>query len=522
MQEKMHRMIKQGERGKEWIAETRDQIRVFSHYDADGITSAAIMARTLERLGKDFHLSIVKQLSDKILESVAGEKRKLVIFLDMGSGQIELIKKHLHASHVIICDHHQAGGDADERIVHINPTEKGMEDAISGSGVTYIFSKTLDAKNSDLAHIAVIGAIGDSQIDAIGRDWGLSGMNREILNDAEAHGMIKVSKGLHLWGRYTRPLHKALAYSIDPFIPGITNSESASLQFLHDLGIPAKKGEEWRTIADLTPEEQRSLADGIIRERIMANHENPDFIFGDIYELPANEGEFRDANEFATLLNACGKMGRANLGIALCFNVKKAYEKARATFEDYRREIGRGVSWVNSNTKNADLVRIMNGIYVLADSNISEHIISNVISVINHSGIFPEKPLFGIVDAEDGIKISARASDSLLVNGIKLNEIMSEVTGKLGGDGGGHVGAAAGVIPKERQEEFINMTELILTNIVGVKHGHEEQTEAERRAAARGEEERGEAGEGSHAGPGRRENTGQKMERQGLVQYLGS
>jgi RecJ-like exonuclease len=136
------------------------------------------------------------------------------------------------------------------------------------------------------------------------------------------------------------------------------------------------------------------------------------------------------------------------------------------------------VNWVEANMKNPGVIKDMNGVYVLAGPNISEHMISNVISVINHSGLLPEKPLFGIADAEDGIKISARASDSLVGSGIRLNEIMGSIAEKLGGEGGGHMGAAAAVIPKEKQGEFINMTELILTTIIGGKHGNEEQAQA--------------------------------------------
>ncbi len=476
MHDKMRQMLSEASKAEDWIKQA-EQIRVFSHYDADGICSAAVMVKTLSRLGKDFQLSFVKQLSGRILESLANEAgERLFIFLDMGSGQIEGIKKHVGGSRVIICDHHQPGGEPGENMVHISSAVAGIE-SVSGSGVTYLFSKAIDARNSDLAHLAVIGAIGDSQIDSLGVDWGLAGLNKEILKDSEKGGKIKVSKGLRLWGRYTRPLHKALAYSIDPFIPGISGSESGSIQFLHDLGIPSRSGDDWRTISDLGPDEQRTLASGIIRERVRVNHENPEFIFGDVYELLDKEGDFRDANEFATMLNACGKMQNAELGVLLCLNVKSAFEKAKGIFESYRREIGKGVNWVESNMKNPEVVREMNGVYVLTGEKVSEHMISNVISIMNHSGLLPEKPLFGIANAEDGIKISARASDSLVGNGIRLNEIMSSVAAQLGGEGGGHTGAAAAVIPGGKQEEFINMTELILTTIGG-KHGNEEQAKA--------------------------------------------
>ncbi len=247
---------------------------------------------------------------------------------------------------------------------------------------------------------------------------------------------------------------------MDPYIPEISGSESASVQFLQELGIPVKKEDgSWRTISDLNIEEQRKLATGIIKERIRGDHENPEYIFGDVYELLDKSGEFRDANEFATMLNACGKMGEADLGVSLCMNGERAFEKIRGILEKYRREVGKAMNWIHSNVNNPEIVKRMKGIYVLTGSNVSEHLISNAISIVNHSGILPEKPLFGFADSEEGVKISARASDSLVEKGLKLNELMGEISGKLGGEGGGHLGAAAAIIPKEKEEEFINEVE---------------------------------------------------------------
>lgn len=518
MIEQLKSMILESKKAKEAIDGARGQIRVVSHYDADGISSAAIMVETLIREGRDFHLTVVKQLSEDIIESLAREGREVIIILDMGSGQLEMIKKHLSSSKVIICDHHQIEGTAGENVIHINSVLAGVEDNISGSGVTYIVSRTLNPENADLSQLAIIGAIGDSQIDAIGPEWGLAGLNKEILKDAQSKGNVRVSKGLRLWGRYGRPLHKSLAFSMDPYIPGISGSESSSVQFLKDMGIPVKKGDEWMTIADLDTEQQKRLATGIIKERIRHDQENPDHIFGDVYDLTDKEDEFRDASEFATMLNACGKMSRPDLGVSMCLNGREAFDKVRKVLSDYRREVGKGVGWIHSNLNDPERVVRKKGIYVLSGSNVSEHIISNVISIMNHSGVFPDKPLFGIADAEKGIKISARASDSLVEKGIKLNEIMSRIAGEFGGEGGGHSGAAAAVIPEDKEEAFINITEQILTTI-GVSHGNEKQATSEgRREGKEGREARGRSEPGGKEG----KDSGKKVEGKGLVQYFSS
>ena len=71
-------------------------IRCVTHHDADGIAAAAVMAQTLMRLGAKFHLSCIKGLNSSILKNLDEEPYKLIIFLDMGSGNLELIENNLN------------------------------------------------------------------------------------------------------------------------------------------------------------------------------------------------------------------------------------------------------------------------------------------------------------------------------------------------------------------------------------------------------------------------------------------
>ena len=81
------------------------RIRVVSHYDADGITAAGIICKALHREGYDFHATLMRNPFTQGLERVGKEKNELVIFSDMGSGQIETIEQ-LNCKAIII-DHHQ-------------------------------------------------------------------------------------------------------------------------------------------------------------------------------------------------------------------------------------------------------------------------------------------------------------------------------------------------------------------------------------------------------------------------------
>jgi single-stranded-DNA-specific exonuclease len=508
--------------------------RLVSHYDADGIAAASIMAISLSREGRDFRLSVVKQLSEGRIRGLAEEKNQLTIFTDLGSGHLQIIQDILMpaGSKVIVLDHHQIKGDIlpENRgsLVHVNPVCCDINENLSGAGVAYLLSKELDPENSDLSYLGVVGAIGDSQMGLIEDSWGLSGPNKDIVRDARKSERISVRKGLRIWGRYTRPLHKAIEYCTEPLIPGISGSESASVQFLTELGLPLKNGDAWRTLSDLGEEEQKALASAIIKQRISEGHKNPHEIFGEVYELPSHPPEFRSAEEFATILNACGKLGRPYTGISMCMGNPSSFEEAKGLLSDYRKGIGRAIKWLN---QNRDAIKTtVNGTYMQAGGRISEHIISNVVSIFNKSGFVPcDRPVFAFADSEEGIKVSARAHDRLVENGLNMERIVSRAAVLLGGEGGGHKAAAGATIPKGSQEAFISYIEKDLQDAHTNLNTPQQETlvnfEADHgtaKAEGRGREEgRGEEGAPASTGPPAERSRFEKMEGQGLVRYFG-
>jgi RecJ-like exonuclease len=558
--EQLEELVKGAVRAAAVVKTFPGTVRVVSHYDADGIASAAILVRALEREEIEFRLSFVNQLSEEYIESLAREEEVLVVFADLGSGFLGEIGRHLfnRERKVIILDHHQVQGDTEgfgDSVYHVNPILFGIEEDISGSGVSYLMARALSPLNKDLSELAVIGAIGDSQIGSIGPHWGVIGINKEVLKDAQSSGKIELGKGLRLWGRYGRPVHKALQFSIDPYIPEVSGSESGSVQFLKELGIDLKEPTgEWRTLASLSEAETKKLATGIIKERIRNGEDNPEWIFGDVYELLDKKGNFRDANEFATMLNASGKSGNAFMGVGLCLNDDGFRQDLRKVMTEYRREVGKAVELVRKNTGMVKVTEKAD--YILAGDRISEHIISNVVSIIEKSCLVPDgvchKPVFALANTDDGkIKVSGRVNDFLVKNGFSMKDILAEVGRQLGGQGGGHLGAGGAVIPAGSEEMFINTVEKLLSapsQVVAFKEGSPEGNNLNERvhniekaqeenekvhigvgdgkaesegSGAEGEEEGREKGDQGRAKPkARGSGRSQEVERQGLVRYL--
>ena len=425
-------------------------VRVVSHLDADGISAAAIALSALTRAGKKLHISIEKQLTPELIEDLKKEDPGLFLFTDLGAGYIELLEELSGKSKVIICDHHIPSKETPEGMIHINPVLEGMgEDEISGAGVTYFLAKEIDSKNKDLIFLAIIGAIGDIQDE----DWKMKGLNQNIVEEAVKLGYIKKENGIRLFGRMNRPVHKALEYSTNPYIPGVSGDESAAIQFLSELGIELKNENGWRTLNDLTDEETRKLASAIICERIRENETNPEEIFGEIYTLSIGN-EILDAREFATFLNACGRMGQPPVGILISLGAEST-EKMNGILTGYRKMITKYMKWIKERKEN--VYETEKAYYINAGNEIHENFIGTITSICQKSSILNSgKLIFGMAETDDGkIKVSVRAPDELVQKGINLKEMMSKLTKDYGGYGGGHAIAAGAFIPKGREKEFI-------------------------------------------------------------------
>src|SRR3989344_4139550 len=91
-------------------------LKVISHYDTDGITSAAIFSRALERWGKSFSLQVVKGLEEEFIKSLPEDH--VLIFLDLGSGSLNYLKNK--KTELFIFDHHEIIQEIPSNVTIIN------------------------------------------------------------------------------------------------------------------------------------------------------------------------------------------------------------------------------------------------------------------------------------------------------------------------------------------------------------------------------------------------------------------
>lgn len=438
-------------------------VRVVTHIDADGISAGAIADETLDRMGIEHTVDFEKKITDDVVGSVNWDG-DLVWICDLGSGYLSEFDRE----GLVITDHHvpdpkwrgrQMRLDSFGGIHHLNPHSYGFDGSyeICGAGMTYLLSKEIDASNTDLAHLAVVGAVGDFQ-DSNHRM--LVSLNREILNDAVAAGDVVIDEDLRYFGRDTRPINQYLQYASDPRIPGVSDNPRGSFDLLDEAGVPVKEGNRWRTWSGLTDEERSRLKDRIA-ELLGPDAESA---FGEMYRITRYDRStgLGDAKEFATVLNSCGRYDDAPTGLRVCRGDVDALKTAEQNRAEHRKHISAALAYVREN----HLLRERRFIqWFDAGSGIRETVVGIVAGMMLTSGDCRRNiPIIAFADSDDGTKVSARAGRDLVDRGLDLSSVMKTAAELVGGFGGGHTVAAGATIPPESKERFLDIVEDLVSS----------------------------------------------------------
>jgi single-stranded-DNA-specific exonuclease len=453
-------------RAKELASTIRDNIQadsfftVISHHDADGLSSASIIGSALTRAKARFTIRIVEELREDILEEISKTSPDIVMFTDIGSGYFDLLSSRLSAKTCLVLDHHPPDAQPPNNIAQLNPHEFGVDGAklVSAAGVCYFVARELSEQNKDLSAMAVVGALGDMQDKNENRS--LAGLNRLIVEDGVAFGNLRVDSDLVLYGRETRPIHRALAYTTTPYLPNLSGREDNCLTLLSTNGIKLKEGDRFRTLADLTQDEKQKLLNAIISYLASIGFQSSVVLdmVGTVYTLinePAGSPT-RDGREFSALLNACGRTGNPSIGISVGLGDRKtALEEADEVVTTYRKTLASYMDWL---TKSPDAVQKFNSIWVVRGENqIQDSMTGAFSSILSSAGsLSPDHATIVLTRSkEGGIKLSARAPAKLLDRGVNLGLALSDVSKKYNGFGGGHNVAAGAHIKVEDPSEFL-------------------------------------------------------------------
>lgn len=424
----------------EFLEKSRGKhITVVSHYDTDGITSAAIMVKALTKLKKRFSVKIVKHLEQETLDEIRND---FVIFLDLGASFLERFSE-LNKK-IFILDHHETHQEVPENVTIINPRLHG-EDEISASSLTYLFCREMIGPNKDLANLALIGMVGDML------DKEVSKLNNEIMKDAE----VKIKKGPLIYPA-TRPLNKALEFGSGLYIPNVTGNSRGVFDLLSDAGITRENG-AFKSLMDLNEDETSKLVTAIMLRKKDAMN-----LIGNIY-LVKFFNKLEDARELSAMINACSRLENTDIALSFCLNNRKARDKVESIYARYKQHIIQGLNYIEEN-------KIEGQGYVLINARnmIKDTIIGTVSSILASSQVYPSGTIIiGLAYDNDKIKVSARVCGR---EGRNAREVLEHATrGLPKAECGGHPAAAGCLINKDSEKVFLsNLTKTLDLEVVKI------------------------------------------------------
>jgi single-stranded-DNA-specific exonuclease len=411
-------------------------IHLVSHFDTDGISSAAIASKTFERLDIQFSVKILKSLSDEEIDLFPDDK--LIVILDLGSGSLKKLAES--KKEIFIIDHHEINGEnisEDIDVLNFHLIEGG--ESLCSAELTYLFARAISIDNKDLAHLAILGMIGDVMEKTINKTRDM------IIKEAN----VRIKKGLLIYPS-TRPLDRALEYNSRPFIPGVTGDSQGTFELLREAGIE-REGNRFKALIDLTEEEMRNLVTSVML-RLNGKEKDSDFI-GNLYLLKFFN-KIEDARELSAIINACSRMDKPEIALMLCLGNVSARKMAERIYVKYRQHIISGLRYIDQNKK----IEGREYIIINAKDQIKDTIIGTLASILSFSSMYKEGTIIiAMAYNEDKIKVSTRMAGRNVESGRNLKELLDSVMETLGGQCGGHKMAAGCVISRDDEEKFIGL-----------------------------------------------------------------
>lgn len=427
------------------VVNRAEYVRVISHYDADGLASASVIAGALARMRKQFHLSMVKGLDDDGLARIAKEGNAVVLFLDMGSGQIDGLEG-LDAR-VVALDHHKPIRKS-RKVVQVNPHFHGMDGMVEacGASLSLLLSIVLDDANWALSPVALAGVVGDRQ-----HMGGMKGVNQQILDQAVEGKHVTVQRGLNLTGT---TVLDTVANSVDPYFVGMSGREENALAFLESMKINPK------TPMGSLDEVYRRKLTSMLSLRLMGQGCRPETVeelVSDVHWIPSME---LSTSDLADLLNACGRMDHEGLGVALSLGDKSALAEANGLRRQYTSNIMKRLLSIEE-----DGAEQMQNIqfFEAPDPSLAGAQCGLAMQYI----LDQAKPTIALSTAGDKVKVSSRGTKYLVSRGLDLSAALKRASEKVGGRGGGHAVASGATIPADKREEFLSL----LDEVVGKQLG---------------------------------------------------
>lgn len=434
--------------------------KIISHMDADGIAGAAILARCLYTYNVSFNVKFTRPLKPDEMAKLGKEDYDLFVFIDQGSSQIDAVHKFIlgQKRDVVVIDHHPGEFPEHPNLAYLNPHTCGLNGAydVSASGAVYSIVEQIDRSFRPLVGLAVAGAIADRQEFFSG----FTGANDTLVKRAIDLGFLHMGEGLKLIGRTLSPVVECLRLTTRPYISGISGNPSACRSLVDTLGLSPSS-----TLVELGSEAERRLRDAIFARvgSLATSEEFCHALWGTTYTLATEDlvGP-RDLREYVAMLDACSDLRKPEFGFAVAVGDRAAQTETLALLNSRQERMLEALEWLISHLDTFKPTPRLK--YTYFGNAVDPAMVGEALSLAIESGLITtDRPIVGIADASaDKLKISARSTPDLAMQGIDVGRALARAAEAVGGDGGGHDVSAAARIPRERMNEFLAKLEQLL------------------------------------------------------------
>ena len=428
------------------IVSAHDRVRLISHYDADGISAAAIIREALGRVGKDVSVTIFPTLSDEQMKATEEIEAECVIMTDLGTSFLQRLSDK--GWDIVILDHHKIPPETyvpeREGFAFVNPLSYGIDGSKNacGAAMAFLFAVTMDPKNKDLIPLALSGMYGDKQ-----HLGGFDSIDRMIVDDAVGSGILKKIPNLAYPAGMT--FYQAMMSCPEPYFKGTTGRADKVTRFIKSCELDMK---------DRPYTVSQEVIDGFaenLAARMRRNGNTEEIIketFGDRYY---SERYGMDVSELSSILDGCGRRGSYMMALEACVSLD--FTQASAEAQEYSEAVITAIEPVYEHMMTMENIQA----FIIDAKGMAGNIASAIVRYLGD----PEKPVIGITVSDDSERtdVSSRGTNAMLRRGLNLSDAMRKVCGALGGQGGGHMIAAGGTIPKGTEKEFL----IVLDRFIG-------------------------------------------------------
>lgn len=270
--------------------EKNEKIFVYGDYDADGVTSSALLISCLRKINADCDIYIPHRenegygLNNKAIEIIAGKGAKLIITVDCGISDFQEVEfaKSLGIE-IIITDHHIPPKKLPECLI-LNPhTDKNYPfKELAGVGVAFKLAqallkelgqeKKLIAFEKWLLDLAAIGTIADC-VPLLGENRIITKYGLIVLNKTKREGIKSLIKKAAI----NRDIIDSynVSFQLSPRINAAGRMNHANSAYKLLMSKSQKNAEKLADELNKTNSDRQKLTDRITKEMISEIGDNP-------------------------------------------------------------------------------------------------------------------------------------------------------------------------------------------------------------------------------------------------------